>query len=299
MLDGFSSERIPTGDGALFLRRGGEGPPLVLLHGFPQTHLCWYRVAPELARHFTVILPDLPGYGESRVTTPGDEPFSKRGMARQIVEGLRTLGIDRFALVGHDRGGRAAYRLALDHPAAVSRLALLDIIPTLETWETADKAFGFDVWHWFFLALRNGLPEAAIAAAPDLFLDKLVAAWAASPLDPLAMEAYRIAFRRPEVIAAACADYRMGATLDSDHDAADRAAGRRIACPLLALWGQDGDDMLAKGGRDDGRDDPLRVWRRWAGEVSGRGLPAGHFLAEELPDAVLAELLPFLRDAGR
>lgn len=237
-----------------------------------------------------MILPDLPGYGDSRVTAPGDEPFSKRGMARLLVEALGSLGQGRFALVGHDRGARVAYRLALDHPGAVSRLAVLDILPTGEMWEMADKAFGLNVWHWFFLALANGLPEAAIAAAPDLFLDKLVEAWAAQPLDPQAMEAYRRAFRRPSVIAAACADYRMGATRDAEQDAADRAAGRRIACPLLALWGEQA---------TDGRPyDPLEIWRRWADSVSGHRIPSGHFLAEEKPDAVLAALIPFLTGTG-
>jgi haloacetate dehalogenase len=210
------------------LRRGGNGPPLLLLHGHPQTHAMWNAVAPALAQSHEVVAADLPGYGGSRPTPSG----SKREMAGALVELMESLGFERFSVAGHDRGARCAYRLALDHPRCVERLAVLDVIPTAEMWRRADKEFGLVDWHWFFLAQPEPFPERLIAAAPDIFYFR----GDRTRFHPEALADYLAAVKRPDVIHAICQDYRAGATLDHEHDEADLAAGRRIACPLLALW---------------------------------------------------------------
>jgi haloacetate dehalogenase len=266
-------------------RIAGNGPPLLMLHGYPQTHVCWHRLAPVLAKSFTVVLPDLPGYGDSGFLEPdpGNRQYSKRHVAVVMAALMQALGHDRFAVVGHDRGARVSYRLALDHPALVSRLVLLDIMPTIETWELFDKNESLAVFHWPFLAQTGGLPERLIASAPDFFLEYLVTRWAgdASLIDARAMAEYQRCFRKESVIGATCADYRAGATVDVEDDEADRKSGRRIACPLLVLWGKGHPDMLP-------------IWRRWAQDVRGEPLSCGHFLAEEAPNDVLKRLLPFL-----
>ncbi len=273
MFDGFELAEI----GGLRLRRGGNGPPVLLLHGHPQTHAMWHAVAPVLAADHTVIAADLPGYGGSKPVASG----SKREMANVLVAAMGELGFERFAIAGHDRGGRWTYRLALDHPDAVERLAVLDIVPTAEMWRRADKEFGLVDWHWFFLAQPEPFPERLIAAAPDTFYFR----GDRSRFHPEALADYLAAVHDPEVIHAMCEDYRAGATVDHEQDEADLAAGRRIASPLLALWA----------GRDElGRwFDVLATWQRWADDVTGRPLDCGHFLAEEAADEVAGELRSF------
>jgi haloacetate dehalogenase len=288
MFDGFRTARIQTSGATLHVRVGGRGPPLLLLHGFPQTHATWHRVAPALAQDFSVVAPDLRGYGDSSAPASDAQhaPYTKRALAQDAVELMAALGHARFGVVGHDRGARVAYRLALDHPERVSRLALLDIIPTAEMWRRMDRSFAAANYHWFFLA-QPELPERLLAAAPDAFLDWTFRAWAARPeaLAPEALAEYARCFRRPEVQHAACEDYRAGAGLDLAHDEADEASGRHIICPLLCLWGAQPPPPY----------DSLEVWRRWATDVRGRALDCGHFIPEEAPDALLAELRPFFR----
>lgn len=292
MFEGFDTRQVQTSSARLHVRVGGEGPPVLLLHGYPQTHACWHRVAPRLAAEgFTVVAPDLRGYGDSEGPPPdaSHAAYSKRAMALDARELMAALGFARFAVVGHDRGARVAYRLALDAPGCVERLCVLDVMPTLEMWRRADKAWGLATYHWLFLA-QPELPEQLLGAAPDAFLEHTLKSWAKSPdaFSPEALEAYRQAFRRASVRHATCEDYRAGATLDALHDEEDLAAGRRIGCPVLALWAGKGSVGAA--------DDALVVWRRWAQDVRGAPVPgSGHFIPEEAPDALLAQLLPFLR----
>jgi haloacetate dehalogenase len=272
VLDAFATADVATPTGArIRVRTAGFGPPVVLLHGYPQTSAMWHLVAPELARHHTVVLADLPGYGDS-VAPPdaGVEAFGKRAMATEVVAVMAELGFDRFAVVGHDRGARCAYRLALDHPDAVTALGVLDILPTADVFARVDAGFARAAWHWFFLAQPGDLPERLIAAEPDAFFlrgaDGLFA--------PDALAAYRAAWTRPEVVHAMCQDYRAGATVDVADDEADR--GRRaIGCPTLVLWGRRGPL-----GREA---DVLSVWRAWAPAATGHALDCGHYVAEERP----------------
>jgi len=287
VFEGFELDRIDTGEATLRVRRGGSGPPLLLLHGHPQTHVMWHLVAPRLAEGHTVVAPDLRGYGESSKppTRPDHEPYSKRAMARDAVALMRALGFDRFAVAGHDRGARVAYRLALDHAELVEKLAVLDVIPTGETWRRADRRFMLSWWHWAFLAQPAPLPETLIGADPDGYYfggDRAL-------FHPDALADYLRCARDPETINAMCEDYRAGATYDFELDEADRAAGRRIACPVLVLWG----------GRNDLEEifgDPLAIWRGWAKKVRGRALDCGHYLPEEAPDETVAELRAFFAE---
>jgi len=282
VFEGFELTTVDTGEATIRLRRGGSGPPLLLLHGHPQTHAMWNAVAPRLANDFTVVAADLRGYGGSSKppTTPDHEPYSKRAMARDQVAMMEALGFERFNVCGHDRGGRCAYRLALDHPERVLKLAVLDIVPTAEMWHRADMELGLVDWHWFFLAQPYPFPERLIAAAPDEFYFR----GDRSRFQREALADYLRCVRDPETIHAMCEDYRAGATIDYELDEADRGR-RKIACPLLALWA----------GRDElGRwFDVLEVWRRWADDVRGRAIDCGHFLAEEAPHEVYAELRAF------
>jgi haloacetate dehalogenase len=287
-LAGFEYLR-PPGDGVtLHAARAGAGPPLLLLHGYPQTHAMWHLVAPRLAESFTVVAIDLRGYGDSDKPRgdPAHERYAKRAMAADGVAAMRSLGFERFAVVGHDRGARAAHRMALDHPEAVERAALLDIIPTRTFFETLDQHGARSYYHWFFLAQPPDLPERLIGSDPDFFLRWTVSSWTAgrAPLAPAAMEEYLRCFRNPATIHATCEDYRAGATIDLEHDAAD--ADRRVECPLLVLWGA--------AGRIGRLYDVLGTWRALATDVRGRAVPGGHFPAEESPEETLAELLPFL-----
>jgi len=288
MFDGFELATINTGEAAIRVRHGGSGPPLLLLHGVPETHLMWHKVAPVLARDFTVVATDLRGYGDSSKppSTPDHAPYAMRALARDQVAVMRWLGFEEFAVAGHDRGARCAYRLALDHPERVRRLAVLDVIPTGEVFRRADMAFALGFWVWSFLAAPHPLPERLVAADPDLLVDHMLDGWSGTPdafPDPV-RAAYRRACRDPATVHAICEQYRAAATLDFAHDETDRGR-RRIACPVLALWSQHG--PLATWY------DVLAVWRDWADDVRGRALDCGHFLPEEAPDETYAELRAF------
>lgn len=286
MFEGFETRRITLGEVALNTRLGGEGPALLLLHGYPQTHAAWHRVAPMLARHFSLVIPDLPGYGESLgpAPDPAHRNHSKRATAETMVALMAQLGHDSFLLAGHDRGARVAYRLTLDHSERVRRLASLDTIPTLDVWEGMDWQAAIGAFHWPFLAQPDGLPERLIGAAPDVYLDFLLEHWVGSPdaLDPAAVAQYRAHFRKPSVQTAMAEDYRAGATIDVEHDREDRAAGKRIACPVFVPWGQ-----RYTGGS------LLPAWRRWADQVTELEVDCGHFIAEEAPEICAEALIDF------
>jgi haloacetate dehalogenase len=283
MFEGFEQVMVDTGEVVTRVRYGGSGPPLLLLHGHPQTHLMWHKIAPRLARDFTVIAADLTGYGDSSKppTTPDHTPYSKRAMARDQVAVMRHFGFEQFSVVGHDRGGRCAYRMALDHPERVRKLAVLDIIPTGEAFRRANMAFGLGFWHWFFLAQPYPLPERLIGANPDNYYFRE----GRERFDPEALADYLRCVHNPETIHAMCEDYRAGATIDYALDEADRGT-RRITCPILVLW--------SSRGELEAWYDVLSVWRAWADDVRGRALDCGHYLAEESPDETYAALHAFL-----
>ena len=289
-MDDFTTAEIQTGETSIFVRSAGAGPPLLLLHGFPQTHLMWRHVAPLLARDFTVVCADLRGYGRSGCPESALDhaPYAKRAMARDMVAVMEQLGFPHFAVAGHDRGGRVAYRLALDQPERVSRLAVLDVLPTETVWERADARLALGFWPWSLLAQPEPLPEHILVAAPEAIVDDALGGWGspAAVFPPEVRAAYVGALRDPRHAHAICEEYRAAATVDREHDRADRASERRIACPLLALWSAEGaldSWYVEKGG-------PLALWRAWADDVQGRALNAGHFFPEEAP-AETAEAL--------
>jgi haloacetate dehalogenase len=290
MLEGFDAIEIETGETRIFLRRGGAGPPVLLLHGFPETHLMWRHVAPLLARELTVICADLRGYGASGTPAAASDhaPYAKRAMARDMVTVMAHLGYDRFSVAGHDRGGRVAYRLALDHPAAAERLAVLDIVPTEDAWQRADARFATAFWPWSLLAQPAPLAERLLAAAPDAVIDDALGGWGSpgATFEPEVRAAYRRALAAPDTIHAICEEYRAAATIDREHDRDDRRSGRRIRCPVLVLWSATG----PLGSWYDREGGPLALWRAWADDVRGHALPAGHFFPEERP-AETAEVL--------
>jgi haloacetate dehalogenase len=284
MFDGFALERLDVGEAVLRVRHGGSGPPVLLLHGHPRTHATWHRVAPLLAGDHAVVCPDLRGYGESSKppTTPDHRPYSKRAMAGDCIALMRRLGHERFAVVGHDRGGYVAFRLALDHPEAVTRLAILDDVPIGEALARCDARFAARWWHWFFLGQTAKPAERVIAVDPD--------AWYGGDPERMGAEAfadYRRAIHDPATVHAMCEDYRAGLGVDRAHDDADRRAGRRLACPLLVLWAAR-DDLGELYG------DVLGVWRNWADDLRGRPVDCGHHLSEEAPEELAAELRAFL-----
>jgi haloacetate dehalogenase len=291
MFHGFTLTSINTGAATIRARIGGDGPPLLLLHGNPQTHVMWHRVAAVLGRRFTVVATDLTGYGMSSKppSTPDHLPYSKRAMARDQVAVMRKLGHERFLVAGHDRGGRVAYRMALDSPDVVERLAVLDIIPTGEAFARAGRDFGLGYYHWYFFAQPAPLPEHLIGTDPDWFWRWHTTRGPRAIFAPDALADYLACFRNPETIRAMCEDYRAGASIDCEHDMADKRAGRRIACRVLALWGAQG--------RLEAWYDTLAVWREWAMDVRGRALLCGHYLAEEAPEETAAELLAFFTAA--
>src|ERR1700712_2147057 len=262
---------------------GGSGPPVLLLHGYPETHVMWHQVAPTLAEQHTVVLADLRGYGDSaRPPSRGDHStYSKRAMAADQAGLMRHLGFDTFALVGHDRGARVAHRLCLDEPASVSRVAFLDIVPTRHVFTHVDRSLAQAYYHWFFLAQEPDLPEHLIGADPDYYLRRKLAQWSAGDgieaFAPEAVDDYVRCFSDPEAIRASCEDYRAGASIDLEHDEFDAAAGRRVECPALVLWGREGYVGQAY--------DPLEVWKDYATDVRGHPVDGGHFLPEEAPDA--------------
>lgn len=289
-MDGFESLEIETGETTIFARRSGSGSPVLLLHGFPQTHLMWRDVGPLLARRFTVVVADLRGYGRSGcpASAPDHTPYAKRAMARDMVAVMERLGFPRFSVAGHDRGGRVAYRMALDHPERVDRLAVLDIVPTAAAWARADARLALAYWPWSLLAQPEPLPERLIEAAPEAIVDDALTGWgsAAGVFGPDVREAYVDALRDPAHVHAICEEYRAAATLDREHDETDTANGRRIACPLLALWsgrGPLGDWYEDAGG-------PLALWRTMADDVRGRAVDGGHFFPEECPDEIAEAL---------
>ncbi|MEO5694319.1 MAG: alpha/beta hydrolase [Usitatibacter sp.] len=292
LFPGFESRRVAV-DGVEINAVVGprrEAPAVLLLHGYPQTHAIWHKMAPVLAGRFNVVASDLRGYGDSAKppTTADHAPYSKRAMAADQVGLMRALGHDKFFLVGHDRGGRVAHRLAVDHPANVMKLVVLDIAPTLAMYEQTTEAFARAYWHWFFLILPDPVPEKMIGADPAFVLKKKMQSGAAGakPFTAQAWAEYERCFT-PEMIHGSCEDYRAAAGIDLVHDRADREAGRRIGCPLLALWGAHG--VVEKCFK------PLDEWRRVADDVRGRALPSGHYLPEEIPELVLEELETFFR----
>ncbi len=290
---GFEARDFELGGIRIRARVGGAAgaPPLLLVHGFPQTHAMWHRVAQQLAPHFALVLPDLRGYGDS--AKPADAPdhanHSKRAMALDLVRLMRVLGHERFGLCGHDRGGRVAHRLALDHPQAVGRLAVIDIAPTLDMYAATDFAFARAYYHWFHLIQPQPLPELMIGGCAREYLHAKLGGWGSAGLghvEPEALAEYERCFCDPAAIHGACEDYRASAGIDLDHDRASRAAGERIACDLLVLWGECGVVQRLF--------DPLALWRaQCAGSVTGGMLPAGHFIPEELPAETAAALRAF------
>ncbi|MGO4278820.1 haloacetate dehalogenase [Cupriavidus sp. OV038] len=291
MFEGFRTHRIDSQGVAIHAVVGGEGPPLLLLHGHPQTHVIWHKVAGELARHFTVVATDLRGYGDSDkpVGLPDHANYSKRTMAADQMAVMRALGFERFRVLAHDRGARVAHRLALDHPQAVEKLVTLDIAPTLAMYAQTSEAFARAYWHWFFLIRPTPFPETLIEADPDLYLRQTMGSRSAglAPFTEAALAEYLRCLKLPGAAHGLCEDYRASAGIDLEHDRADAEAGRQVECEMLALWGADG--AVGKCFQ------PLEEWRKVARRVTGHALPSGHYIAEEVPEQLLAEVLPFLR----
>jgi haloacetate dehalogenase len=290
---GFENRTIATNAGGVFVHLGPlTGPALLLLHEFPETALMWRELGPLLSPDFTVVAADLPGYGQSACPADRDDHYSmsKRAVAVTLAEVMRQLGHDRFAVVGHDRGGRVAYRAALDNPSVVTAVAVLDIVPTWEVWDRADAQLTLSFWPFSLLAQPAPLPERFILAAPDAVIEDALSNWGTPPetFPPALRHAYVNALSDPAHVHAICEEYRAAASLDRAHDEADLRAGRRIACPLLALWS--GAGGLASWYENDGG--PLSLWRRWAANVHGRPVEGGHFFPEEHPRST-AELIRF------
>jgi haloacetate dehalogenase len=289
VFEGFERERIQTSETEIELVRWGEGPPVLLLHGYPQTHAMWHLLAPRLAEDFTVVAADLRGYGDSSKPF-GEEDhstYSKRAMAGDQAAVMESLGFDSFAVVGHDRGGRVAHRMALDYPDRVTKLAVLDIVPTRHIFETVGKELATAYYHWFFYIQPYDLPETLIGGNPSYYLRKKLGGWGTS-LHSFAPEALAECERcfDAATIHASCEDYRAAASIDLVHDEADCEVGRKVECPLLALWG--GRGVMER------TYDVEAVWREYALDVRGRPSDAGHFLAEERPDETVQELRDFL-----
>lgn len=291
LFPGFRGERITTAPGIdIHAIIGGSGPPLLLLHGHPQTHAIWHRVAPALAQRFTVVACDLRGYGDSS-KPPGAQDhanYGKRAMAADALAVMRALGFERFAVLAHDRGARVAHRLAADHPQAVSRLALLDIAPTLAMYAQTGEAFARAYWHWFFLIQPAPLPERLIEADPAAYVRDVMGrrSGGLGVFDPRALAEYARCLALPGAAHGLCEDYRAAAGIDLEHDRADRALGLRLPMPLLVLWGEQGVVHRCF--------DPLKEWREIADDVRGQALPCGHYIAEEAPEVLLGQVLPFL-----
>jgi haloacetate dehalogenase len=291
VIPGFTRQSHAVNGTTLSVQQGGQGAPLILLHGYPQNGMCWSRVAPALAAQNRVIIPDLRGYGQS--AAPPDDAdhtvYSKRVMAQDIVALMDALGLERAAILGHDRGARVTYRLALDHPGRVTRLGIIEIAPTSDYWAAWSAEMGMAAYHWTFLAQPAPLPERMINADPVAYIDWTLQSWTLGKslgvFPEAALEAYRAQARDPARIAAMCADYRAGAFADRQADLADRQAGRRIGVPLRFLWGRSG--FPARTG------DPAGIWRGWADEVTDASCESGHFVMEENPGAVLDTFLPF------
>ncbi len=291
MFEHFKQRFSDAGDSTIFYRVCGSGPPLLLLHGYPQTHVMWHKIAPELAKHFTVVVSDLRGYGDSGKppTTPDHTPYSKRVTALDQLNLMQNLGFDRFYLAGHDRGGRVGHRLALDHPDSVEKLAVLDIAPTYHMYTSADMEFASAYYHWFFLIQPFDLPERLIGADPASFLNTKLGQWGKDrdAFSDEAMSEYHRCFTT-QMIHASCEDYRASATIDLDHDQVDLDAGNKIQCPLLCLWGE-----LGFVGR---KYDILFEWSKWSNQVTGHSIACGHYLPEEAPKETCDALLRFFTE---
>ncbi|MFD4505567.1 alpha/beta fold hydrolase [Streptomyces sp. NPDC058457] len=295
LLAGFERRTVRADGVGINVRTAGDGPPVLLLHGYPQTHVIWHHVAPLLAATHTVVLADLRGYGDSD-KPPSDArhtPYAKRAMARDQLLVMRDLGFERFAVVGHDRGGRVAHRLALDFPEAVSALAVLDIVPTRHAFRHADADFGKGYYHWFFLAAGNGIPEHLIGQDPEFWIRARMGArhHGGTPFSEEAMREYVRCFSDPAAVHASCEDYRAAASIDLVHDDQDAAAGRRIGAPVLALWG-----AHSFVGRHY---DVLRAWRGYADDVRGQALSCDHYVPEEAPAETAQQLQAFLGEVRR
>ncbi|MDH5749637.1 MAG: alpha/beta hydrolase [Rhodospirillales bacterium] len=290
--EGFTLETVSVAGGKIRLRHGGSGPPLLLLHGNPQTHAIWHAVGPALAKRFSVICPDLRGYGQTfkPAVTDSHAPYAKREMARDMIQVMEHFGHVQFFVGGHDRGARVAHRMALDHPDRVLKLALLDTVPTLEHFERTNMETAMGYYHWFFLAQRHPIPETLINAAPEAWFRGHTSREPKGDdfFHPEALADYLAAVRDPEVIGGICEDYRAGATIDLEHDRKSREDGEKVRCPLLALWGSKG--KIGKWY------EPLELWRQYCdGEVSGDALPSGHYLAEEVPEQVVERFSEFFQ----
>ena len=287
LFPGFTTRHVATAGARIHCEVGGSGPPLLLLHGYPQTHAMWHRIAPRLVERYTVVCSDLRGYGDSSKPDGGEGhvAYSKRETAKDQVEVMQALGFARFKLVGHDRGGRVAHRLCLDHPQAVERVAVLDISPTRLMYAGSDMGFATAYYHWFFLIQPFDLPERLIGSDPVYYLRRKLGGLSSGlgVFDPRALAEYERCFADPATIHATCEDYRAAASIDLEHDGADAHA--RVQCPLLALWGEKGVVHRFF--------DPIADWKSVARDVRGKALASGHYLAEEVPEATLAELQAF------
>jgi len=293
---GFEARRFTLAGSEIFARVGGNtaGPPLLLLHGFPQTHALWQRVAQRLKDDFFLVMPDLRGYGDSSHAPglPDHGNYSKRAMAQDMVDVMQALGFEQFFLCGHDRGGRVAHRLAVDHAQRVKRLCVIDIAPTLDMYAATDMAFARAYYHWFHLIQPAPLPEKMIGVDAKTYLHAKLGGWGSGGLgyiEPEALAEYERCFCRPEAIHTACEDYRASAGIDLEHDRESRASGRKVACDMLVLWGDRGVvNRMFK---------PLELWQaQCAGSVEGKAVPAGHFIPEELPEVTAEALREFMRD---
>ena len=287
MFEGFELTTIQTGEASIRVRIGGSGPALLLLHGNPQTHVMWHLVAPALSKRFTVVASDLTGYGDSYKPLPSEDhrAYSKRSMANDQVDMMKAVGFETFYVAGHDRGGRVAYRMALDHPSVVKKLAVLDIIPTLESFQRCNKQFSLGYYHWFFLAQPNPLPERLINQDPDWFWRWHTNRSSRNFFTQSAVDEYLRCFKNPETVRAICEDYRAGISIDCEHDLSDQGNHHKISCPVLALWG--------KKARLEEWYDTIEVWRSWATKVQGFGIDCGHYLAEEEPEQTAQALNDF------
>jgi haloacetate dehalogenase len=289
MFEGFTHRTIDTKGATINVVTAGNGSPVLLLHGYPETHVMWHKVAPRLAQEFTVVVPDLRGYGDSSKPADGDNHFghSKRATAQDQVEVMEQLGFTKFAVVGHDRGARVAHRLTRDHGDRVTKLAVLDIIPTRTVYQNVNKVLAIAYYHWFFLIQPAPFPETLIGSNAEFYLNSMLGLGKLKPhaITPEAFAEYLRCFQNPATVHATCEDYRAGATIDLEHDEAD--IERKITCPVLALWGEKG--FLHK------RYDVTAIWREHAVDVRGKSLPCGHFLPEEAPEETLTELKGFLK----
>jgi haloacetate dehalogenase len=294
-ISGFTKQRIDVGDVSLSVHRGGRGPALLLIHGYPQNHMCWAGVAPELSRYFDVIVPDLRGYGDSDApeNDAANTVYSKRTMAADLIGVLDALGLEQTHVLGHDRGARVTYRMALDHPARVGRVGIIEVVPTGDFWDSWTADIALKAYHWTFLAQPYPLPEKMIGADPEGYIDWTLASWTHQkslvPFSKEALAAYRAQAADPARIHAMCSDYRAGATTDRAHDRADRAAGRKLPHPLHFMYAQTG--FPAQTG------DPASLWQAWCDRpVTASSVPgSGHFVMEEAPRAVLETFVPHFR----